>query len=149
MNNKKYCDAMAEVLYYFRGIDKNEIAKIPKKLLVYFHTNATKDYICKFDYNKPLKDLEVADETKALIGMIYMNYICDNKEQKEKILRKLKENDKKYQDDLNIKYNVNDLFKKNEEKDLEILNSSLPVEVKKQSFLKRIINKLKNAFRRG
>ena len=144
MNNKKYCDAMAEVLYYFRGIDKNEIVKIPNKVLIYFHTNASKDYICRFDYNKPLKELEISDEAKALIGMIYINYICDSKEKKMKILRELKENDKKYLDNLNIKYNVNDLFKQNRKNDLEISDSSVPIAVTKQSFLKRIINKLKN-----
>ncbi|MBP3502602.1 MAG: hypothetical protein J6K42_03890 [Clostridia bacterium] len=144
MNNKKYCDAMAELLYYLKGIDEQEIAKIPIKLIDYFKVNASKDYVCKFDYNKPLKELNLKDETKALIGMIYINYICENKEQKQRILAKLNDNEKKYQKELNVKYNVNYLFKhnkctaENNEEQRALLKYS------ENKWYKKIISKIKN-----
>ena len=73
-SNIKYKIAMAELLYYLKGIRKEDIAKIPQKLMLFFLENASKDYKCKFDYNKSLKQLELQEVTKGLIAMICLNY---------------------------------------------------------------------------
>ena len=142
MTKEIYCDAMTETLYYLRGIDTNELKKIPKKLIEYLYENANKNYVCDFDYTKPLSELKLKDETKALIGMIYINYICDDEKQKEKILYKLNENERKYQEYLNIEYPSNNLFENNKINS----DSTLPAEVKNQTILEKIINKIKSIF---
>lgn len=148
MNNKKYCDAMAEILYYFNGIDENEIKKIPVKLMNYFKENATKDYVCDFDYNKPLKELNLKDETKALIGMICINYMCDNQEEKQKILSKLNENEAKYQEELKKKYSTENLFKNNIKTTENETNQVGLVEYKEDIWYKKIIMKIRKFFKR-
>lgn len=148
MNNRKYCDAMAEMLYYFNGIDENEIKRIPTKLMNYFKENATKDYVCDFDYNKPLKDLNLRDETKALIGMVYINYICNNKEEKLKILSKLSENEVKYQEELRKKYSVDNLFKSECSHDKDIEQNNRLVEYKEHK-LNKIWNKILQFIHKG
>ena len=70
MINKKNANAMAEVIYYLKGIKQEDIDKIPEKLIQYLNKNATKEYQCDFDYNKPLKELNLLDETRGIIGMI-------------------------------------------------------------------------------
>ena len=42
MENVRYRDAMAETLYYLRGIRVEDLKKIPPKLLKYIHKNANK-----------------------------------------------------------------------------------------------------------
>ena len=50
-------NAIAEVVYYLKGIRQEDIDKIPKKLLEYLNNNASKEYECNFDFNKPLNEL--------------------------------------------------------------------------------------------
>jgi len=148
MNSGKYCDAMAEMLYYFNGIDESEIKRIPTRLMNYFKENATKDYVCDFDYNKPLKELNLKDETKALIGMIYINYICDSKEQKQKVLSKLSENEVKYQEELRRKYSTENLFKNRVKTLDDEVNNVALVEYKEIKWYDRLIIKIKKLFRK-
>lgn len=105
-------NAMAEVIYYLKGIKQEDINKIPKTLMQYLNENASKDYMCDFDYNKPLKELDILDETRGIIGMICYNYWCVTKQQKELYLKKLSQNEKQYQEILHKKYNPDDIFKK-------------------------------------
>ena len=147
MNNKKYCDAMAEMLYYFNGIDENEIKRVPAKLMNYFRENATKDYICDFDYNQPLKKLNLKDETKALIGMIYINYICDSQEEKQKVLSKLTENEVKYQEELRKKYSTENLFKNNVKTSNKDANQGALIEYKEDKWFKKLVMKIKRMFK--
>lgn len=148
MNNKKYCDAMAELLYYLKGIDENEIKRIPTKLMNYFKENATKDYVCNFDYNKPLKDINISEETKALIGMICINYMCDSQGEKQRIISKLSENEIKYQEMLKKKYSTENLFKNNIKKSENENNNVALVEYKEEKWYGKLIIKIRKIFKK-
>ena len=74
INDIKYANAMAEVLYYLKGIRDEDLAKIPKKLIDFLEENSNKNYICNFDYTKPLKELNLTDESKGIIAMICYYY---------------------------------------------------------------------------
>lgn len=86
----KYATAMTEVLYYLKGIRQEDVDKIPKKLIKYLKENALKNYECKFDYTKPLTELNLQEETKGLIAMICLNYWCETEEQKKKLCKSIK-----------------------------------------------------------
>ena len=103
----KYSNAMSELLHYLKGIKKEDVNKIPKKLMEYFESNASDDYKCEFDYTKPLNELEkeLQVETRGLIVMICLNYWCETEEQKRILIDKLKENERQYQTELREKYN--------------------------------------------
>ena len=105
-------NAIAEVIYYLKGIRQEDIDKIPKKLLEYLNNNASKEYECNFDFNKPLNELELLEETRGIIGMICYNYWCETEEQKTNYLKKINQNEKKYQEELRKKYNPDNIFKK-------------------------------------
>lgn len=107
----QYANAMAEVLHYLKGIREEDIDKIPKKLMFFLQENASKEYTCKFDYNKPLQELNILDETRGIISAICLNYWCITAKQKKKYLSKLEENEKKYQNELREKYNPDNIFK--------------------------------------
>lgn len=112
----KYSNAMSELLHYLKGIKKEDVNKIPKKLMEYFESNASDDYKCEFDYTKPLNELEkeLQVETRGLIVMICLNYWCETEEQKRILIDKLKENERQYQTELREKYNPDYLLKKKE-----------------------------------
>ena len=138
----RYANAISEVLYYLNGICKEDIDKIPKRLIKLFENNKSKDYVCNFDYNKPLKELDLLDETRGIISMICLNYWCQTKEEKQKVLEKLNQNERKYQEGLRRRYNPDSIFKK---KDIEDnINYKVPTVENKESLLRRFIKFIKN-----
>lgn len=149
MVSVKNADAMAEVIYYLKGIRKEDIDKIPKKLVQYLNENASKEYKCEFDYNKPLKELNLLDETRGIIGMICYNYWCNNEKQKEQYLKKLNQNEKQYQEIIHRKYNPDNLFKDHKQESVEETNhitNETSMILYKESIFKKFINKIKNIF---
>lgn len=139
-------NAMAEVIYYLKGIKQEDIDKIPKKFIQYLNENASKEYKCDFDYNKPLKELNLLDETRGIIGMICYNYWCVTEKQKEQYVKRLSQNEQQYQKNLNEKYNPDNIFGK---KKLDFIeNTTNPTEITeyKESIFKKFINKIKSIF---
>jgi len=109
-NDIKYANAMAELLHYLKGIRKEDIDKIPTRIMKFFKNNASIDLKCDFDYTKPLNELNLLEETKGLIAMLCLNYWCETEEQKQNFVSKLKNNERKLQNELAEKCNVNNIF---------------------------------------
>ena len=149
MVSVQYANAITETLHYLKGIRKEDVDKIPKKFMSFLEENASKEYTCNFDYTKPLKELKLLDETKGIIGTICLNYWCETQEQKQKYLKNLNENERKYQEELREKYNPENIFKKVKTEIVEQQEKSLEpvamVEYKKNIF-KILINKIKSIF---
>ena len=141
-------NAMAEVLWYLKGIKEDDLNKIPNDIINYIKQNASKEYNCTFDYSKPLKELNLLDETRGIIGIICYKYWCTTKEQKEMYIKKLNSNEKKYQIKLNEQYNPNNLFRKNNQKRETIQNDKNDTKMVeyKESIFKRIFNKIKSVW---
>ena len=139
MINVNNANAMAEVIYYLKGIKQEDINKIPKKLMQYLNENASKEHICSFDYNKPLKELDILDEARGIIGMICYNYWCVTEQQKEQYLKKLSMNEQQYQEILHEKYNPDNIFK-NKQKHTENnqMQATAIVEYKNYSLFKKV-----------
>ena len=71
MVNERYGIAMAETLHYLKGISQDDINRIPDKFMNFLKNNASQNYECKFDYTRPLKELNLKNETRGLIAMIW------------------------------------------------------------------------------
>ena len=152
MVSQRYSVAMAETLHYLKGITQDDINKIPQKFMEFLKNNASKEYVCDFDYTKPLKDLELKEETRGLIGMICLNYWCETQEQKNAFMEHLNENEKVYQEKLREKYDVNFLSKVNKEEKQQQSNipnstETLPTEIKKESLIKNFFKKIISIFK--
>lgn len=111
MVNERYQNAYAEVVYYLKGIKQSDITKIPRDLISHFENFKNPNYICDFDYTKPLKELKLLEETKGLIGMICLNYWCDSTEKKQQLLNIMRDNELKHQEKLKQLYDSNSIFK--------------------------------------
>lgn len=147
MMDKRYSIAISETLHYLKGINQDDVDKIPKRFMLFLKENADDNYSCDFDYNKPLKELNLKDETRGLIAMICLNYWCETEEQKNEFSKHLNKNEQKYQEELKKIYNTDNLFKKNNSDNREKLKSEikneLPAEIKKQNAFIRLINWIK------
>lgn len=149
MQNITYAEAATEVLEILNYTQKEYVEKIPKKFLKFLERNSSKTYKPKFDITKPIKELNLKPKTQALLGLIYLRYWADE-EGKEKFNQKLNENERGYQKKLQEKYSVDNLFKnkttvikqENTQKEIQL------VTVENKTFIQKIIEKIKNIFRR-
>ena len=153
MVNEKYGIAMCETLQYVKGINQNDLDKIPCKFIQFLKDNCLKDYECDFDYTKPLKELNISDEAKGLIAMICLNYWCTNDEQRERFKKHLTENELKYQEKLRKKYNPDNLFKNKVEKinveDTIKKDNIELIEYKEPKWYQNIFDRIMNIFKKN
>ncbi len=150
MVNVRNANAMSEVLHYLKGIRKVDIDKLPKKLLNFLEENASKDYKCNFDYNKPLVELDLLDETKGILGWICLNFWCETEEEKNQFKKILNENEIRYQNELREKYNPDNIFKNpvNSEH-ISVDNQKAIAEIKKETIFTKIKNWIRNIIKKG
>lgn len=144
-----YSEAAVEVLDILKHTRKEDVNKIPKKFIEFLENNKSKTYITNLDHTKTIKEMELKPKTQALLGLIYLKYWA-NEEEKLEFRKKARENEVNYQKELNEKYNPDNLFKNKEKiivSDDNKTNMTLQ-KVKKETFIQRIIQKIKEIFRR-
>lgn len=152
MVNEKYSIAMCETLRYLKGINQDDLNKIPSKFIKFLNDNSSKNYECDFDYNKPLKELNISEEARGIIAMICLNYWCITDEQKEKFKSHLTKNELKFQEEIRREYNPDNLFnnkveRKNAVDTVKVEQKEL-IEYKEQKWYHQIFDKLLNKFRK-
>lgn len=152
MVNEKYSIAMCETLRYLKGINQDDLNKIPSKFIKFLNDNSSKNYECDFDYTKPLKELNISEEARGIIAMICLNYWCITDEQKEKFKSHLTKNELKFQKEMRRKYNPDNLFNNKVEKnvvDTVKIEYKELIEYKEQKWHHKILDKLLNIFRKN
>ena len=113
-----------------------------RKALEFLKENASKNYICNLDYSKKLNDMELKEETRGLLALMYEKYWCPE-EEKEELKKKFNENEKKYQEELREKYNPDNIFSKKQEDIIEPDNNQTQLIEYKESIFRKILNKMK------
>lgn len=144
-----YSEAAVEVLDILKHTRKEDVNKISKKFIEFLENNKSKTYIANLDHTKTIKEMELKPKTQALLGLIYLKYWA-NEEEKLEFRKKARENEVNYQKELNEKYNPDNLFKNKEKiivSDDNKTNMTLQ-KVKKETFIQRVIQKIKEIFRR-
>lgn len=145
----EYRIAATEVVYILDYFSEEFKANIPTNFLKFLNEQAIPDYNPNFDFSHGLDRLELRNKTKALLAMIYRNYICSEKEkiEYEKIL---KQNENTYQVELREKYNPDNIFQK-DKKEYNTLNNerdTVQLVKYKESKLIKFINWFKKLFNR-
>lgn len=106
--------ALVEVdLIIEQVIPKEQTLKIPKKFKDFIKNNKDPNYLFKYNFEKELEEQVLMNDTKILLGMLYLNYWATDDEKKE-INHILDENEKKYIEQISEKYSTNNIFKKQE-----------------------------------
>ena len=148
--NNAYAIAYTELLELLKYLPKDEFDKIPKEKIEFYENNKDTDYKFVYDPSKSLQEQNVSKKTNGIIVMLFRDYFA-TESQKEKLKNILKQNEAKRQEEAREKYNSDNLFKKrNEVKEYEMQEQSNIVSMVeyKESLIKRIINKIKNFFRK-
>ena len=138
--------AYTEIDNFIELLDEYNRNKVPKKLREYFKKEKDNTYTKIIDPNIPIKEQNLKEETLALIAMLNLLYWCEDEEEKQRLKKIYSDNEIKHQQKLREMYNPDDVFKtKNTEvkNELNNTNDELAVIEYKESFLNRVISKIK------
>ena len=148
MYQTKYADAYTEVYEILNCLDKDEYNKIPVELIEVFEENRNLDYEYEVNEEQDLTKQPMLVETKAILLNIFRDYLS-TPEQSQKIKQWLQA-DREYLEKQKQERYGNNVFENKGKKEcnVEKVEILLPIEIKKQSIFQKIINKLKNIFKR-
>ena len=141
----------SEVYQVLNLLGDEYINRLPKSLVNMLNEKRKLDYNPEYTDDVSLSKQNIRKKSLAIIVLLYLNYWCENENEVLEAKQILLDNEEKYQKELREKYNPDNIFKNynqrheniienNEEKDLAVPQS--------QSLMRRILNKIKNIFRK-
>lgn len=134
--------AYAELDEILSLMSSKYIDKIPLKFRDFLSREKDTNYIKKIDVNKPLEAQNLQRKTLVLLAVLRLNYWCENEEEKREFLNELNNNEKEQLE----RFNTDNLFSNNQ-KETKTEDSQL-IEYKEKNVIQKIIEKIKNIFRR-
>ena len=139
-----YSKAYKEVIEILNFVPKESVDKIPQTMIDTFKAKMNNEYDFKVDINKSFEEQDLLEETKAIFANIFRDYWA-TPYQKERIEAKEKYDLEKLEEEKREKYNPDNIFK-NKQKTIVVENTNLPVEIKKETFFKKLISFIKGLF---
>ena len=133
-------EAYAEVDNFIECLDSCDKNKVPESIRKYFKKEKSKNYNKIIDVYQPIKDQNLKDETLAIIAMLNLKYWCDDEEEKKRLMTIYSENEKKYQNELKEKYDIEKIFEERNNKKLENYQEKNLSKIKKESFWDKLKN---------
>ena len=146
MEQTNIARAYSEVDAILEKMDKANVEKIPIKLRKMFKEEKDVEYQNKIDIYNKVQKKELEPKTLTLLAMLYLNYWCENDEEKNSLIKQYAENDRKSEEETREKYNPDNLFKNKEKNKEQIANNSTETSliiVKKEKWYKKIFNFIK------
>lgn len=141
-------EAYAEVDSFIECLDSYDKNKVPESIRKYFKKEKSKNYNKIIDVNQPIKDQNLKDETLAIIAMLNLKYWCDDEEEKKRLMTIYSENEKKYQNELKEKYDIEKIFKERNNKKSENYQEKNVPEIKKESLWDKLKNMILKMFKK-
>lgn len=133
--------AFSEVLEILKYVTKTDYEKIPIEIIEVLEDNCLTDYEVKYTPKKTLDEQPILHETKIIIALFFRDYWA-TEEQRNKILKKEEYDLSILEEEKRKIYDPDNIFKAKETKS-SIENTNLPIEIKKESFVKKILFLLK------
>ena len=145
MDNSVY----SEVYSVLNLLDEDDLKRIPEDILFFIKANIDED-VDYMDKNQSLDEIKITRDAEDMLMLLTYHYLCDDTEKVE-VNKIMEENEKKHQEELKEKYNPDNVF--NNVKSPEEQSNSSTIEtseiiVTKESFISKIINKLKGFFKK-
>ena len=139
--------AVSEVIQILDHTEKEITEKIPEKFIKFLFENADNDYEPNINFYNDNWENTIDEDTKALLAMIYRDYIVSETERLE-LLEEEKQEREKQEALLREKYNPDNLFKKEKkiEDEIDSINNMQLVEIKEAPWYKRLFKKLLSIF---
>lgn len=134
----------AELSEILKMMEPEEVNKIPKKLLEVIEKEKSNTYIPNYDSKIELNSQSIKKETLAMLALLYINYWCEDENEKKEYLKLIEKNEQKYQVELNKKTDITKFFES--EKKERMQEQSLTV-VENKNLITRIIEKVKKLWK--
>ena len=155
MFSNEYGEAAVEVLDILDNINKADVEKIPSSFIKFLVDNASEDYRVNFDHSKTIDKLNLKEKTKEILGVIYINWWCNKKDQ-ENYKEQIEEQERKRQEEIREKYDTNKIFENREKKKIcnetqekiEQRNEMLAIVKDGGDIFKRVIDKIIRFFKK-
>ena len=145
----EYANAYSEVLGILKFISKEDYDKIPESKIELFTVNSNKEYNFVYNPEKTLEEQNVSKRAKAIIGILFRDYWA-TEIQREKIIRKQKNDRLILEEEKKSLYDVDNIFKKrnvsNEE--INVKEEVTEMIVYKENFITKLLNRIKNLFKK-
>lgn len=108
--------AYAEVDYIIHHMNEKYINKVPEKLLNFFGTIKDPEYVVHVDPKVPLQNQNLKKYTLELIALLHLKYWCEDEERRKMLYEKMLDNQRKLDDQMREKYNIDNMFDMNSAK---------------------------------
>ena len=150
MRETEYSEAAVEVLDILNHTEKEDVIKIPQSFIKFLIDISNKNYKVRFNYDKPITELNLRKQTKELLGFIYITWWA-NSEEREKYKKQIQNENIKGQW-IGASYNLNDIFKEKKEEKLQKTDQSGEniekriKEYQKENLFQKILNKILSFF---
>ena len=140
----------AEVDEILANMESIYVEKIPKMIRELFSNNRLEGYNPNINPKIHLDEQNLQKKTYSILAMLNLNYWCEDEKEKQKLIAIYRENDRKREQELKEKYNIDNLFKNSTtiKPQQEIKQSTALIEYKENNFLKKILNQIINFFRK-
>lgn len=145
---REYEEAFAEVDEIFKLMPIDLLSKIPVEFRSVISEKKAKDYNVKIQ--EPLENQSLKQETIAILGLIYRDFLV-SPEEREKLQLKDAEELRKIEEDLKQQYDVYNTFEKRKasrKTEKEEYSTDLTL-YEEPGFLKKIFNLIKGIFKRN
>ena len=147
-SNRK--NAYQEAYTILRELNEEEYSKIPSEVIQALKENRNEEYNYELDEDQELKYQPMLPETKAILFNIFRDYLS-TPEQKEKIKKMQSEERAKLEIKKKEQYNTENMFKSNTQQETQVepvKETEALVKVKKENWLKKAVEKIKNLFKK-
>ena len=141
--------AYSEIYEILNLLEEEYKEKVPKKIREFFRNERNIEYTPKIDTEIPLDEQNLKRETMVLLAILNLNYWCESEEEKQKFLKELEENEKE-QEKIKEKYNPDNLFNQRQKKinEEQLQQNTNMVIYKETNFIKKLLNKIKQLFKK-
>lgn len=133
----------AELSEILKMMEPEEVNKIPKKLLEVIEKEKSNTYIPNYDSKIELNGQSIKKETLAMLALLYINYWCEDENEKKEYLKLIEKNEQKYQQQIREKTDIKYITRTQKIEKNNVPEQELAV-VKNKSFIKNVIEKIKS-----
>ena len=142
----------SEVLGVLLALGNKYVKKLPSTMMPYLMKNCNFDSIPVIDKNKRIEEQNISEDARIFLTMLKLKYWCDSEEEKNELIKLLKENERQYQEDLAKKYNIDNLFKNKNNfsegiQDNDITDTAI-VDYKEKNFIQKLFDKIKHLLKK-
>lgn len=140
-----YREAFTEVNEILKYLSEDLLKKIPKEFIDNIRENMSTSYVLKYDNTKGINEQNLKQETRAILSVIYRDYICCENIRQEIVQ---KDRNEWFETEKNKRNSDAMLFAKKSIKNSNTNENKYLQTVKKQNIIIKIIEKIKRMWRK-